>query len=422
MNKRIHISATLRATLAVLLAFSVVVVATVGVVHATGSGNLPDMAAPAIGDAPNAAELEDLQFVADQKGISLQTAIARYGWHDNFSLAVSQIREAVPDAFTGAEIVDGSNAWVAFKADAPQAALDIINTFNSGLSGVSVQSHTDKGFTEVELRKAIEAAHYAVYESSDVRDAVTTFDFATGQIESVVILENTAPDTAIESLKATVRTSITSATRPDIFNSITATVVRSEQHVLSVLESNTEHLGGEALSICTSGFGTINSSQERGISTAGHCPNVLTDDGSSLTYQEGYEGNLGDFQWHTGPDTYTDDFYAGSSTSAEANRRDVATLGSPTVGQLLCRNGKMTYKNCQNVRKVNVCNGNVVCNLVQMEAHLSTGGDSGGPVYLSNIAFGLHQGFMYDPGQVEREVFSRADKFDDALDASIATE
>ena len=168
MNKRIHINPVIQAMLAVLFAFGVVVVATVGVAHATGSGDLPNVAAPTIGDAPNAAELEDLQFIADQENISLQTAIARYGWHDNFALMASQIRQAVPAAFTGAEIVDGSNTWVDFKAGAPQAALDIVTTFRNSHSGVSVQVRANKGFTEVELRKAIEAAHYVVYQSSEV--------------------------------------------------------------------------------------------------------------------------------------------------------------------------------------------------------------------------------------------------------------
>lgn len=422
MNKHFHIDANLKALLAVLFAFGALIIATISVVHATGSGNLPDVAAPTIGSAPNAAELEDLQFVADQEGISLQTAIARYGWHDNFSIAVAQISEAVPAAFTGAEIVDGSSAWVAFKADAPQAALDTIATFRSSHSGVSVQTHTGKGFTEAELRKAIEAAHYAVYGSSEVRDAVTTFDFATGEIESVVVLESAASGSAIESLKAVARTNITNATRADILNSISATVVRSEHDVLSILESNTEHLGGEALSICTSGFGTITSSQARGISTAGHCPNSLSDDGSSLAFHGEHEGTHGDFQWHTGPDTHTDDFYAGSSTSVEANRRDVSSVGVPSVGQLLCRNGKSSYKDCQNVRKVDVCHNDNVCNLVQMGMRLSTYGDSGGPVFVTSTAYGIHHGFMYDPWPLQREVFSRADRIDDALGHSIATE
>ena len=45
------------------------------------------------------AELIDLQAIADQKGMSLQAAIDRYAWNDDFDVAVSQIREAVPRGF-----------------------------------------------------------------------------------------------------------------------------------------------------------------------------------------------------------------------------------------------------------------------------------------------------------------------------------
>ncbi len=429
MNKRIHISATLRAMLAVLFAFSVVVVATVSVVHATGSGNLPDVAAPAIGDAPNAAELENLQFVANQEGISLQTAIARYGWRDNFSLAVAQVREEVPAAFTKAEIVDDSNAWIAFKANAPQAALDIINTFKNSHSGVSVQIITGKGFTEVELRKVIEAAHYAVYESSEVHSAVTTFDSSTDQINTTAVLDSAASDSVIESLKATAKTNLTNATRADILSSISVTVVRSEHLVLGGNDSNPEHMGGEVLkdyngdkNECTSGFGTITTSQVRGISTAGHCRNSLTDDGLLLTHHGEHEGTHGDFQWHTGPDTETDDFYGGSSTKTETNKFDVAAVGAPEVGDYLCRNGLVSHRDCQTVRKVDVCKDNL-CNLVQMGARLSAPLDSGGPVYWGSTAYGLHQGWMWDPWPFKRDVFSRADRIDDALGyVYIATE
>ena len=72
---------------------------------------------PQIDDLPSDTELIDLQAVADQYGISLQEAIDQYAWRDNFSLAVSKIREAAPATFAGAEIVDGAHAWVAFHGN-----------------------------------------------------------------------------------------------------------------------------------------------------------------------------------------------------------------------------------------------------------------------------------------------------------------
>ena len=76
--------------------------------------SLPEESPPEIDDPVSDAELQDLQSVADQTSISLQAAIDRYAWNDNFALAVAKIREASPAAFAGAEIVDTGHAWVAF--------------------------------------------------------------------------------------------------------------------------------------------------------------------------------------------------------------------------------------------------------------------------------------------------------------------
>ena len=286
----------------------------------------------------------------------------RYAWNDNFGLAVEKIREAASTAFAGAEIIDAGNAWVAFAGDAPQAALDIVNSFRSSHTGVSVEVRTDKGFTEVELEKAIEAAHFAVYDATEVREAYTSFDFATGEIKAVVVLESTASNSVLESLRASAVNDLKNATREDIINSISAAVVRSDHSVLSGKETGTEHLGGETISDCTSGFGTKNASGERGIATAGHCPNSLTDDGLSLTLVEEHEGYFGDLQWHEGSGSHTDDFYSGHLTSHETHRRDVSSVQCPIVGQTLCRNGRISNRNCQEVRKLNICLGDV-CNL-----------------------------------------------------------
>jgi streptogrisin C len=73
------------------------------------------------------------------------------------------------------------------------------------------------------------------------------------------------------------------------------------------------------------------------------------------------------------------------------------------------------------VRKVGVCDGNV-CNLVQMATHLTAGGDSGGPWFSGNTAYGVHRGFMWDPfAPFDRSVFSRLDRMFNALGILVAT-
>ena len=189
------------------------------------------------------AELQDLQSIARQKGISLQAAIDRYAWNDNFALMVTKISKEFPAAFAGAEIVDAGHAWIAFEGRAPEAARDMIDTFSSNHSGVSVEVRAALGFTEVELQRAIEAVHFAVLEAPEVRDASTWFDYATGQIRTNVVLESTASDSVLDDLGAIAAKNLIDATRADIINSITTSVVRSNSPVTGGNESNTEHLG-----------------------------------------------------------------------------------------------------------------------------------------------------------------------------------
>ena len=238
----------LKVMFAALIMLSAFVTSPVSIVHAQEAGDAstptPEVAPPGIDDAISDAELQDLQTVASQSGLSLQEAIDRYAWNDNFAFAVSEIREASPEAFARAEIVDGDRAWVGFAGDVPQAALDIIDTFRSSHSGVRVEVRTDLGFTEVELQSAIQAVHSAVFEAPEVRDAATSFDFATGQITTTVVLESTASGSVLDDLRTVAAANLTNATRADIVNSITTYVVRSEHQVLGVYESNTEHQEG----------------------------------------------------------------------------------------------------------------------------------------------------------------------------------
>ena len=278
----------------------VVLIAIAGAVAAVPLGGGSDEDSDNGDSGISSAELEDLQTVADQYGISLQEAIDRYAWNDDFVLAVTQIREAFPNAFAGAEIVDNNGAWIAYAGQIPSSARAIIDAFSGTNNGISVEARANLGFTEVELQSAIEAAHFAVLESTQVLDASTLFDYTTGQITTNVVLDAKAADSVLEDLQASAEDNISSSTRADILNTISTSVVRSDHSILGVTDNNSEHLGGEVLSECTSGFVVEDALGERGIATAGHCDNSLTDDGASLTFEEEHEGTHGDFQWHSG--------------------------------------------------------------------------------------------------------------------------
>ena len=202
--------------------------------------SLPEAPPPGIEDPPSDAELNDLQFIANREGISLQDAIDRYGWHDNFSLTVSRIREVAPTSFARAEIAGADHAWIAFRGLPPRAALDILDIFRNSHTGISVEVRTGLGFTDAEIEMAIPAVHYAVLESPGVRDATTSFDFPKGRITTAVVLESTAPDSVLDDLRVIAAQRLIDETRPDILNTISVTVVRSRHPVLGGDESNTD--------------------------------------------------------------------------------------------------------------------------------------------------------------------------------------
>ena len=241
------------ALLVVIFMLSILGTAPVGVVYAQDSGGdgtpVPEAAPPEIDDPPGDAELQDLRAVADRDDTTLQEAIDQCAWRDNFSLTTSRIGEAVTEDFAGAEIVDGDHAWIAFKGDPPQAALDILDIFRDSHSGVTVEVRTGLGYSEAELQKAIPAVHYAVLKSPGVRDATTTFESSTAQIRTTVALELTASPSVLKSLRAIATQSLIYETRPDITDSITVSVVRSPFPVLGGVDSMTESVFGGVVTV-----------------------------------------------------------------------------------------------------------------------------------------------------------------------------
>ena len=162
----------------------------------------------------------------------MQEAFDRYAWNDDFSRAVQRVREAAPETFAGAEIVDATNAWIAFTGTPPKAALDIIDEFTSSHSRVSVEVRTGQKITEAEIEEAVPAVHYAVYKAPGVLNASTSFESETGEIVSVVVLENTAPDSVLDDLRVIAEKRLVEVMRPDILDSISVSVVRSKTPVV----------------------------------------------------------------------------------------------------------------------------------------------------------------------------------------------
>jgi hypothetical protein len=101
---------------------------------------------------------------------------------------------------------------------------------------------------------------------------------------------------------------------------------------------------------CTSGFAVQHYGRELGISTAAHCSNTLSYNGTSLPLQaEAYTGSA-DVQWHTTPGFSVRNWiYDGSFVRAiTATRHHVLQF----QGQWVCGYGRITGYGCGNITSI----------------------------------------------------------------------
>ncbi|MCA1782121.1 MAG: hypothetical protein LC679_08095 [Intrasporangiaceae bacterium] len=196
---------------------------------ALGSVDVPELAPPAVVGSISDTEMQDLQAIADQKGISLEAAIVHHAWRDDFSFAVQEIQQTYPEEYAAAEIGGLDDVWVAFTGPAPAGAVDIVDEFNRQFEslGMSVEVRVDEVVTEAQLTEAIEGVHYGVRAAPEVADASTTYDRQAGQITTRVVLEDGAPSTTIENLQDVAETILMDAVGDDVADSITVFVQRS---------------------------------------------------------------------------------------------------------------------------------------------------------------------------------------------------
>ncbi len=180
------------------------------------------------------AELNDLQFIANQDGITLDESIARHAWQDDFSVVLRAIRDDDPDSVVDAAITGGSSAHIKVSGSISGSAQDAIDKFKSENPHVevSLQTGQDPGFTRREADEAVVGAHFAVMAEDGVQDSVTFYDSDTIEIVVTVQMATTPSDEKLSSLEKAAERGAAEATRPDITDSL-AISLSVVQHDLS---------------------------------------------------------------------------------------------------------------------------------------------------------------------------------------------
>lgn len=154
--------------------------------------------------------------------------------------------------------------------------------------------------------------------------------------------------------------------------------------------------GGLPVSNCTSGFGCKRADGTKGITTAGHCPDLQFYQGAELPYQQGQVSGYYDIQWNTAP-TFT--VINKIQVSSGGTTRDITATkawADQAIGEWVSKYGNTTgytagyissktivldyvpYSEATFVKVIPNIYYPVICQ----------GGDSGGPWFVSNTAYG----------------------------------
>ncbi len=150
---------------------------------------------------------------------------------------------------------------------------------------------------------------------------------------------------------------------------------------------------------CTSGFAVRTSQGQLGISTAAHCDDALLDRDSTtpLVFEGEVFGGSRDVQLHTVgcQDTILNRIDDGPGTRAihGSVRRSAQANGT-----FVCKHGRTTGRTCGTIDSRSVCpsyipscSSTFIC-VQSSGGEISDGGDSGGPWFVGDRAYGSHSG------------------------------
>jgi streptogrisin C len=160
--------------------------------------------------------------------------------------------------------------------------------------------------------------------------------------------------------------------------------------------------GGAAISACTSGFNIRQGGSQSGTTTAGHCGNTQAWGNFNLPFQvENFNGS-NDEQWHTtGQLAAPNRIWVNAGGGFVVITSRIFKANQP-IGSWVCKYGATTHDGCGTLDDKNYCatyvpNYNCTYHKLTNDAlDLSSGGDSGGPVYKSQSAWGIISGYSFN--------------------------
>lgn len=301
-------------------------------------------------------ESADIQWYADHYGVTVEEAARRLELAPEISRLQSKLRSNESESFAGLWIQHTPEYKVVarFTANGDQTIRPYIQ---SGPLSEMVLVRTAV-LSEATL---IEAQRNAVKLADKVGvDKDSSVDIRNNRVEFNV-LDKSDVHSKLDSRGLSLPTGVS--------------VIQVE----SLSNPTADIFGGKALSACTSGFSVTDGTNE-GVTTAGHCGRSISYDGTPLTWKSGTHQPPYDIQWFS-----TTSFTVRNLVYDGTNNRyiyDQELRADQYVGQNVCMYGKTSGGDCGEILSTTFDQVNVKTDISV------AGGDSGGPFFWNNTAFG----------------------------------
>jgi hypothetical protein len=326
------------------------------------------------------AAAQDLQIIADARGISVEEAAEHQRVTEESGRIAALVAEARPEIFLGRAALFGQGPVIYVKGPADSELQKLVAS-----SSIEIKISDGHPFSLAEMLE----------KQEQVTDALKSFGF-------------TNFSNGIEIRDATLKVKITREEGlPDDAGAILELLPPSLRVVTRITVSrervfipHTAAFGGMETSVgCTTAFSVFDELGATGLVSAGHCTNASTvlhppSTNHTLTFQRQHQGSYGDVEYHKTSVPEPAQFYA--SPTLIRNVVAVRPFANMGVGDVVCVYSRVNAaRYCANIETlVQSCvDGSITYNrFVEMDDDLAAGGDSGTNWSLSTTAYGVHGG------------------------------
>ena len=351
--------------------------------------------------SPAQALLEDATAYAQQTGVSVDEATRR--------IAIERAAGALDAVLNSEESATFAGLWIQDKP-----SYRVIVRFTDAAAEGRLRARVAGGPLEglVDVRSA--RFSLAELEAKQKETRKHTERARVQQNSDINVFENKVEVQTLDPDKLKAKLASINAKLPDGVEL---------KRVPRLAKTETAIYGGVSLSTCTAGFTVRSGSGELGVSTAAHCGSTQYYQGVSLPIRAEDNNGDQDVQWHSACDLFevTNQFQSGIGLRSVTG---TVARTSQAIGSMVCKFGMTTGRTCGWIQSKNIDLGpNHNATFIRVDSrsssnNLSEPGDSGGPWFLEDKAYGSHYGA---PGDDANDSIYMAINYISTLAVSVLT-